>query len=101
MDEMTRGADAAAIRPQVVKVALEHHLVSAYTSLVAVDVSASNPTGALKTALVKVSPPHGWGGEIPQTDTPATLQLLLGLIALATAGIVAVVGRTVPARRVA
>ncbi len=101
MDEMTRGADPTSIRPQVVKVALEHHLVSAYTSLVAVDVSVSNPSGALKTALVKASPPQGWSGEIPQTDTSATLQLLLGLIALASAGIVAAVGRAVPARRAA
>jgi len=101
MDEMTRGADSASIRPQVVKVALDHHLVSAYTSLVAVDVSISNASGSAKTALVKVSAPQGWGGEIPQTDTPATLQLLLGFIALASAGIVAAVGRTVWARSVA
>ena len=99
MDEMTRGADAKAIRPQVVKVALEHHLVSAYTSLVAVDVSVSNASGAAKTALVKVNAPRGWGGEIPQTGTSATLQLLLGLIALASAGIVALIGRAVTARR--
>ena len=99
MDEVTRGADATVIRPQVVKVALEHHLVSAYTSLIAVDVSDSNPAGSAKTALVKVSAPQSWSGDLPQTDTPATLQLLLGLLALASAGIVAVVGRTVPARR--
>ena len=101
MDEMTRGADAAAIRPQVVKVALDHHLVSAYTSLVAVDITISNASGTAKTALVKVSAPQSWNGDIAQTDTPATLQLLLGLLALASAGIVAVIGRAVPARRVA
>ncbi len=100
MDELTRGAPLEAIRPQVVKVALEHHLVSTYTSLVAVDVTptAADPA-ATKTALVKASLPHGWQGDIPQTDTPATLQFLLGLLALATAGIVAVAGRTIPARR--
>jgi Ca-activated chloride channel family protein len=98
MDELTRGADPDAIRPAVVKVALEHHLVSAYTSLVAVDVTPTAPAGAVKTALVKASLPHGWSGSIPQTDTPAALQLLLGLLALATAGIVAMIGRTVPAR---
>jgi hypothetical protein len=52
----------------------------------------------VKTALVKASLPQGWSGSIPQTDTPAALQFLLGLLALATAGIVAVIGRTVPAR---
>ena len=94
-----RGGDVANLRSQVVKVALEHHLVSAYTSLVAVDVTPTAPAGNVKTALVKASLPQGWSGQIPQTDTPATLQLLLGLIALATAGIVAAIGRTVPARR--
>ena len=98
MDQLTRGADPDAIRPAVVKVALEHHLVSAYTSLVAVDVTPTAPAGLVKTALVKASLPQGWSGSIPQTDTPAALQLLLGLLALATAGIVAVIGRTVPAR---
>ena len=73
--------------------------MSAYTSLVAVDLSVTNPGGMVKTALVKVSAPQSWNGDIAQTDTPATLQLLLGLLALASAGIVAVIGRTVPARR--
>jgi Ca-activated chloride channel family protein len=95
MDEITRGADAASVRPHVVKVALEHHLVSAYTSLVAVDVtpSATEPT---RTALVKASLPQGWGASgdvIPQTDTAATLQFLMGLLALCAAAMVAVIGR--------
>jgi len=101
MDELTRGADIAAVRPAVLKVALEHHLVSAYTSLVAVDVTPSAPAnGDTKTALVKANLPQGWSGQIPQTDTPATLQLLIGLLSLALAGIVAVIGRAVPARRI-
>ena len=100
MDELTRGADVAVIRPQVVAVALDHHLVTAYTSLVAVDVTPTAPAnGTTKVALVKASLPQGWQGQIPQTDTPAALQLLVGLLLLAMAGIVAVIGRTVPARR--
>jgi Ca-activated chloride channel family protein len=97
MDEIARGADAATVRPHVVQVALEHHLVSAYTSLVAVDVTPTGPSFT-KTALVKASPPKGWGADgatIPQTDTAATLQLLLGLMALSAAAIVAVIGRRV------
>jgi Ca-activated chloride channel family protein len=97
MDEIARGADAATVRPQVVQVALEHHLVSAYTSLVAVDVTPTGPSFT-KTALVKASPPKGWGADgavIPQTDTAATLQLLLGLMALSAAALVAVIGRRV------
>jgi Ca-activated chloride channel family protein len=93
MDEITRGADEAIVKPQVVQVALDHHLVSAYTSLVAVDVTPTAPAGNAKTAMVKASLPNGWQGSIPQTDTPAALQLLLGLLALATAGIVTVIGQ--------
>jgi Ca-activated chloride channel family protein len=99
-DDLARGGDLDAIRPQMVQVALEHHLVSTYTSLVAVDVTPTGPAGGIKVATVKANLPAGWGGQIPQTDTTATLQFLLGLFALATAGIVTVIGRTVPARRI-
>jgi Ca-activated chloride channel family protein len=94
MDTLAQGADVAQVRPQVVNVALEHHLVSAYTSLVAVDVTPSGPAGGVKTAMVKASLPQGYvGGSIPQTDTPATLQLLLGMLALMSAAIVTAIGR--------
>jgi Ca-activated chloride channel family protein len=100
MDEIRTGAPVEQIKPRVVAVALEHHLVSAYTSLVAVDVTPTGPVGdATKTALVKTSLPAGWqgqGGTLPQTDTEMTLQLLLGLLALCAAGIVAVIGRAKP-----
>ena len=91
---MRQGGDTEKLRTQVVAVALEHHLVSAYTSLVAVDVTPTGPAGTLKTALVHAALPRGTGGGmIPQTDTSATLQLLLGLLALAAAAIVALIGR--------
>ena len=95
MDTLAQGADAAQVRPAVIRVALEHHLVSAYTSLVAVDVTPTGPGGDVKTAMVKANLPQGWaaGTQIPQTDTPATLQLLLGLLALLAAATVTVVGR--------
>lgn len=93
MDAMRQGGDAEKLRTQVVAVALEHHLVSAYTSLVAVDVTPTAPAGTTKTALVHAALPKGSGGAIPQTDTSATLQLLLGLLALCAAAIVAMVGR--------
>ncbi|HXS50988.1 MAG TPA: marine proteobacterial sortase target protein [Usitatibacter sp.] len=96
MDAMRQGGDAEKLRTQVVAVALEHHLVSAYTSLVAVDETPTGPaTGTLRTALVHAALPRGsGGGAIPQTDTSATLQLLLGLLALAAAAIVALIGRS-------
>lgn len=102
MDQLRTGATVEEIRPKVVEVALAHHLVSAYTSLVAVDVTPSAPAGVTKTAMVKASAPKGWEpyvGQIPQTDTAMMLQFLLGLLALAAAGMVAVIGRTVPVAR--
>jgi Ca-activated chloride channel family protein len=98
MDELRLGGDEGAIRPAVVKVALEHHLVSRYTSLVAVDVTPTAPAGDKRTALVKASAPRAAAdGELPQTDAESTLQIVLGLLALAAAGMVALLGRLVPA----
>jgi Ca-activated chloride channel family protein len=101
MDQITRGGDAAALRPAVLKVALDHHLVSPFTSLVAVDVTPTargrgtsrDGEAEAKVALVRASLPRGYTGALPQTDTPATLQLLLGIFALGTAAIVFTVGR--------
>jgi len=87
-------ADPAIVRPAVVEVALQHHLVSAYTSLVAVDVTPTGPAFT-KTAMVRSSLPRGYGevaGALPQTDTEATLELLMGLLALGAAALVAIVG---------
>jgi Ca-activated chloride channel family protein len=85
MDELARGASVDEVRPKVVKVALEHHLVSAYTSLVAVDVTPTAPVDGVKSALVRASLPAGYEAHLPQTDTAATLQLMLGLLALLAA----------------
>ena len=100
MDELARGGGPAQVRSQVVSVALEHHLVSAYTSLVAVDVTPTAPAGLVKTTLVKASLPQGWaaGTQLPQTDTAATLQLLLGVLALLAAGTVTALGRHTASR---
>ena len=87
MDAMRTGADAKDTRAAIVKVALEHHLVSAYTSLVAVDVTPTAPNGSPRTAMLKSTLPPGTelAGQLPHTDTPATLQFLVGLLALASA----------------
>ena len=92
MDEMRTGGDADKLRAQVVSVALEHHLVSKYTSLVAVDVTPARPAGAaLDAATVATELPEGWNyatsvGELPQTATPKALHLLLAAITLLLAG---------------
>ena len=99
MDQLRLGADEAVIRPAVLKVAMEHRLVSRYTSLVAVDVTPTSPTGDPRVAMVRTSTPNAVPGELPQTDAETTLHLLLGLIALVAAGVVTWLGRAAPADR--
>jgi Ca-activated chloride channel family protein len=92
MDDAVRGADPAAIRTEVVKVALAHHLVSAYTSLVAVDVTPTGPAGSTNAAVVRTSVPRS-ALDLPQTDAAASLHFLLGLGALLAAAAMAMAGR--------
>jgi len=115
--------DPAAIRDGVIETALKHHLVSKYTSLVAVDVTPSRPADApLASGKLPHNLPHGWdfdkvfgeakrplpatpreqdaslpqptlasaegtpgvgvGVALPQGATPATMQVLIGLLLL-------------------
>ena len=67
----------------ITDLALEHHLLSKYTSLVAVDVSpAQKPASASENRNIPVLNPHGNSGMLPQTATAAQLNILLGLIML-------------------
>jgi Ca-activated chloride channel family protein len=93
MDTMTGAAERDALRKQVVDLALSHHLVSSFTSLVAVDVSPTVARGVVCEARpLPVNLPEGWSyehvfGGMPATATPARLFLLIGLaFALAAAG---------------
>jgi Ca-activated chloride channel family protein len=64
--EATRytGAKEGDIDVQVLHVALDHHLVSRLTSLVAVDVTPSRPVGeALDSQAMPTNLPHGWNFE--------------------------------------
>ena len=58
------GADWEKIDRDILAVALDHHLVSRLTSLVAVDVTPSRPEGeALASAEMPVNLPDGWDFE--------------------------------------
>ncbi len=82
-----------AIRNLIVQVALKYHLVSKFTSLVAVDVEKTRPASEkVNSKNVPVHLPAGWDPNqavpaLPQTATPGTLYLILGgiLILLALA----------------
>jgi len=91
LTEALKGGESEAdVRKAVIDVALAHHLVSKYTSLVAIDVTPTAPPGttSMKTAL-PTNLPEGasfaaiFGGA--QTATPASLHLLLGLLLLLVA----------------
>ena len=83
-DAQKSGEPEAAVRKAIVEVALVHHLVSKYTSLVAVDLAPTAPPGTIAaTAALPTNLPEGWSYDTvfgaPQTATPATLHFVLGL----------------------
>ena len=83
MDQRTQQKNKTLLRQSILDLALKHHLVSRYTSLVAVDVTPVRPDShPLHTHALKTNLPHGMQYESifgwPQTATPATLYLLLG-----------------------
>lgn len=90
---LARGANRDTVRAEITALGLRHHLVTAHTSLVAVDVTPSLPRGdSAEDGLVANKLPHGWrmtapGHRLPQTATPLALNLLLGLVALLGAGL--------------
>jgi Ca-activated chloride channel family protein len=80
-----------AMKADIVKVALDHRLVSKYTSLVAVETTRARPAGeSLEAAVLPVALPSGMVheavfGELPQTATPAAMHLMSALAALVLA----------------
>lgn len=92
MDRMREGAPEDVIRDAVLKLALEHQLVSRYTSLVAVDRTPARTAEALlKSASLPTNLPEGWThegvggetqGELPRGATNARFDLLFGSLLL-------------------
>ena len=89
-DEERRGADSALTRKAVVDTALTHHLVSKYTSLVAVDKTPVRAAGdPLSREQVPSLLPYGQGMSaifgFPATATNAAVLQRRGLVLLLTA----------------
>ena len=87
LDQQTQNKDKAMVRQSILDLALKHHLVSRYTSLVAVDITPVRPDSqSLRTQALKTNLPHGMQYEAifgwPQTATPATIYLVLGTLML-------------------
>ena len=91
MDQRARGVPEEEVRPQVVELALAHHLVSKYTSLVAVDVTPTRPIDEkMRTGAVPTNLPAGWKyekvfGTLPQGGTASRFYVLTALLALGLA----------------
>jgi Ca-activated chloride channel family protein len=88
MDRLSEGVDMEMIRKEVVALALRHHLVSQFTSLVAVDQSPQGLAGAV--CLAQFDAPMNNGALEPaaplhSTATPAQLLLMTGLLMMALA----------------
>lgn len=80
MDRITDGNNPNGVEAAVIAVALQHHLVSQYTSLVAID---QTPQGLNTTCKAEPLPTGNAtnddaNGTLPQTATPAGLLLLIG-----------------------
>jgi Ca-activated chloride channel family protein len=85
-DQLARGGDSNTLAEQITDTALAAHLVSRYTSLVAVDrTPARSADAALKHSQVPNVMPAGT--HFAQTATPAELELWLALIALLVAAL--------------
>ena len=92
MDRLREGTPESEIRDAVVAVALEHHLVSRFTSLVAVDKTPTRTAEALKSASIATNLPEGWTyegvfGELPRGATSLRFDLLIGGLLLLVAGL--------------
>ena len=85
-DQLARGGDSNTLAEQITNTALAAHLVSRYTSLVAVDrTPARSADATLKHSQVPNVMPAGT--HFAQTATPAELELWLALIALLVAAL--------------
>lgn len=88
IDSLREGAKEEEVRDAVVEIALAHHLVSKYTSLVAVDKTPVRPKeDELQSGAIPTNLPEGWEygkvfGELPQGATDSLWNLLAGFLTL-------------------
>ena len=91
LDRRRAGTSEDEIRRSVLELALTYHLVSPYTSLVAVDVTPVRPGDQpLESHALRTNLPHGWDYTavfgLGQGATDAPVHVVLGLVALPARG---------------
>lgn len=86
MDRMTLGESEEVLKPRITALALQHRILSKYTSLVAVD-SRRTVSGPGNDVAVPSALPAGntMFGNMPQTATDGPTCLLVGVVSLAAA----------------
>ena len=99
MDEERRGGDATTLRTRILETALAHHLVSKYTSLIAVDKTPARPAGdPLSSEQVPNLLPYGQSANaifgFPATATWAPAQRVMGVAWLLSAFLLYAIIRT-------
>ena len=99
MDQERRGGDAEELRSSILETALAHHLVSKYTSLIAVDKTPVRPAGdPLSSEQVPNLMPYGQSANaifgFPATATSAPAMRIMGAAWLLAAFLFAVMLRT-------
>lgn len=84
-----RDAEFESIKQTIIETALEHHLVSKFTSLVAVDVTPVRPKDKeLDSHAIPTHLPEGWdynkvfGQQFPATATDARMNFMTGFMLL-------------------
>jgi Ca-activated chloride channel family protein len=99
MDGWRRASEQerASVRSQIVEHAIRYHLVTKFTSLVAVEQVVVNPGGQSATAAVRTELPEGWKLEgvtgVPATGTADDFLQMLGLALLAAGAALALLLR--------
>jgi len=88
LDQMLVSPDKIKIQTEITNVALQHHLVSRYTSLVAVDITPTRPSEeSLFTGPMPLNHPAGYHqkqllGRLASTATSAPMHFIVGAILL-------------------
>jgi len=99
MDQLNSRTEQDEVRRMIIDTAMAHHLVSKFTSLVAIDVTPARVREEiLKSQSMPVNLPAGWEyekvfGQLPQTATDAELYLIRGMLLLITGLLLAVFSR--------
>ena len=68
------------LKQAIIQTSIDHHLLSRYTALVAVDITPVNSSGLLHSERLKTNLPHGW--ERGRPGQPGPQQMLMAHLSL-------------------